>query len=98
MASAATLRGGEESRRHELMKVAIDCCTQYGYQATSIHRIAKAAGVTKGALYYHFKDKEAPLFEAVGNRVGQFERRVTSDVVAGTADTETALRQVIRSC
>jgi len=58
------------------MDTAIDCFARYGYQATSIDRIAKAAGVTKGALYYHFKDKEELLFEAVKQRVGQFERHV----------------------
>ena len=51
-------------------------------RATSIDRIAKAAGLTKGAIYYHFKDKEELLFEAVKNRVSQFERRVTSDLGA----------------
>lgn len=58
------------------MDIAIDCFARYGYAATTIDRIATAAGVTKGALYYHFKDKEDLLFEAVRNRVGQFERRV----------------------
>ncbi len=77
------------------MNVAIDCFAKYGSQATSIDRIAKAAGVTKGALYYHFKDKEELLFEAVKKRVGQFERRVIGDLPA-TADA--ALRQLARVC
>lgn len=80
------------------MKVAIDCFARYGYQATSIDRIAKAAGVTKGALYYHFKDKEDLLLEAVRNRVGQFERRVAGDVAAETRDAAESLRQVARAC
>jgi len=88
---------GEDSR-HELMKVAIDCFARYGYQATSIDRIAKAAGVTKGALYYHFKDKEDLLFEAVRNRVGQFERRVAGDIKAETRDAAASLRRVAEEC
>ncbi len=79
------------------MDIAIDCFARYGYQATSIDRIAKAAGVTKGALYYHFKDKEDLLFAAVTNRVGQFERRVTADLAA-VADAATALREVAHVC
>jgi AcrR family transcriptional regulator len=79
------------------MDVAIDCFAKYGFQATSIDRIAKAAGVTKGALYYHFKDKEELLFEAVKNRVGQFERRVMSDLPP-TSDAPSALRQLARVC
>ena len=66
------------------MDIAIDCFARYGYQATSIDRIAKAAGLTKGAIYYHFKDKEDLLFEAVTKRVGQFERRVAGDLAAVT--------------
>jgi len=79
------------------MDVAIDCFAKYGAQATSIDRIAKAAGVTKGALYYHFKDKEELLFEAVKKRVGQFERRVIGDLPPA-GDTPSALRQLAHAC
>lgn len=79
------------------MDVAIDCFARYGAHATSIDRIAKAAGVTKGALYYHFKDKDELLFEAVKNRVGQFERRVVTDMTPITAAAAT-LRQVAQVC
>src|SRR5215471_11939357 len=87
---------GVESRR-DLMDVAINCFARYGYQATSIDRIAKAAGVTKGALYYHFKDKEELLFEAVKKRIGQFERRVVGDLTP-VADAPAALRRLGRVC
>ena len=79
------------------MDTAIDCFARYGYQATSIDRIAKAAGVTKGALYYHFKDKEELLFEAVKNRVGQLERRVTGDL-ASVTNAARALGELARVC
>jgi TetR/AcrR family acrAB operon transcriptional repressor len=79
------------------MDIAIDCFARYGYQATSIDRIAKAAGLTKGAIYYHFKDKEDLLFAAVTNRVGQFERRVAADLKL-VADAPAALREVARVC
>jgi TetR/AcrR family acrAB operon transcriptional repressor len=79
------------------MDIAIDCFARYGYQATSINRIAKAAGLTKGAIYYHFKDKEDLLFAAVTKRVGQFERRVAADLKL-VADAPAALREVARVC
>jgi len=78
------------------MDVAIDCFARHGYQATSIDRIAKAAGLTKGALYYHFKDKEELLFAAVKKRVGQFERRVVTDTA--NDDAPAALRHLARIC
>ena len=80
------------------MDIAIDCFARYGYQATSIDRIAKAAGVTKGALYYHFKDKEELLFEAVKNRVGQFERRVIGDLSADHRRARRRCGEVARVC
>ncbi|HXQ20784.1 MAG TPA: TetR/AcrR family transcriptional regulator [Candidatus Acidoferrales bacterium] len=96
MELAARPGRGTQSRR-DLMDIAIDCFARYGYQATSIDRIAKAAGVTKGALYYHFKDKEELLFEAVKKRLGQFERRVAGDLALVT-DAPTALRELARVC
>jgi len=79
------------------MDIAIDCFAHFGYQGASIDRIAKAAGLTKGAIYYHFKDKEELLFEAVKNRVSQFERRVTADLGA-IQDAAAALRRVTAVC
>lgn len=79
------------------MDVAIDCFARFGYQATSIDRIAKAAGLTKGAIYYHFKDKEELLFEAVKNRVSQFERRVTTQI-GSIHDAAAALKRVTEVC
>lgn len=79
------------------MDIAIDCFARFGYQATTIDRIAKAAGLTKGAVYYHFKDKEELLFEAVKNRVGQFERRVTTQI-GSIPDATSALRGVTEVC
>jgi TetR/AcrR family acrAB operon transcriptional repressor len=95
MESAA--RPGREDSRRDLMDVAIDCFAKYGSQATTIDRIARAAGVTKGALYYHFRDKEELLFAAVKKRVGQFERQVIGDLPT-TADAPSALRQLARVC
>lgn len=79
------------------MTAAIDCFARAGYQGTSIDRIARAAGVTKGAVYYHFRDKEELLFEAVKDRIGGFEQQVLERVSPGAEAVET-LRQVIDAC
>ncbi len=86
-----------ENGRRGLTEIAIDCFARYGYRATSIARIAAAAGLTKGAIYYHFKDKEELLFEAVADRLSQFERSVTAEILP-LADAVTALQQTIRVC
>lgn len=90
-----TLRKGARSQK-ELLDISIDCFARYGYQGTSVDRIAKTAGVTKGAIYYHFKDKEALLAAAVANRVAAFESRV-QHAVKGARCPE-ALRRVATVC
>ena len=96
MMSATRPTRGEQSRR-ELVSIAIDCFSRYGYQGTSIDRIARAAGVTKGALYYHFKDKEALLFGALDDRIGGFER-VVVERVTRLRDPVAALYAVADIC
>jgi AcrR family transcriptional regulator len=86
-----------ENGRRDLTDIAIDCFARYGYKGTSIDRIAKSAGLTKGAIYYHFKDKEDLLFAAVKNRVSQFERRITEDLLP-VDDPRATLRQVAEVC
>ncbi len=79
------------------MAIAIDCFARYGYQGTSIDRIASAAGVTKGALYYHFRDKEELLFAAVQDRIAEFEQRIVGTVSPAT-DPAGALAEIARIC
>src|SRR5436190_23177045 len=83
--------------RKDLMAIAIDCFARDGYQGTTIDRIASAAGVTKGALYYHFRDKEELLFEAVQDRITEFEQRVVGSVSPAT-DPAGALTEIARVC
>jgi TetR/AcrR family transcriptional regulator, acrAB operon repressor len=79
------------------MSVAIDCFARLGYQGTSIDRIARDAGVTKGAVYYHFRDKEELLFDAVKDRIGGFEHHVLK-AVTPEQDAVTALSHVADAC
>ena len=79
------------------MTAAIDCFARLGYQGTSIDRIARDAGVTKGAVYYHFRDKEELLFQAVKDRIGGFEQQVLEEVTPGE-DVMANLRRVVDAC
>jgi TetR/AcrR family acrAB operon transcriptional repressor len=86
---------GDRSRR-ELTAIAIDCFARYGFQGTSIDRIAKAAGVTKGAIYYHFRDKGDLLTAAVADRIQEFERRIQR--TCEDVDPALALRRIAAVC
>ena len=83
--------------RGQLLEAAIESFATLGYQGTSIDRIARAAGVTKGAIYYHFKDKEELLFETVRNRIVEFESQVLAET-SPEDDAFAVLRRVVDAC
>lgn len=56
-----------EATRHALLDAAEAVFLEHGVSRTSLEQIARHAGMTRGALYWHFKDKDA-LFEAVRQR------------------------------
>ena len=55
---------GEAARatRDRILRAASDLFARQGFSHVSMRAVAAAAGVTKPALYYHFRDKEG-LFE-----------------------------------
>ena len=44
--------------RAQAQQVALELFAEQGYEKTSLREIAERLGVTKAALYYHFKSKE----------------------------------------
>lgn len=58
-----TKQQAQETRR-QLLDVALRLFSKRGVSATSLSDIAKAAGVTRGAIYWHFKNK-ADLFNEI---------------------------------
>jgi AcrR family transcriptional regulator len=44
--------------RSRVQQVALELFAEQGYEKTSLREIAERLGVTKAALYYHFKSKE----------------------------------------
>ena len=51
----ASRRGDTRAR---IQQVALELFAEQGYERTSLREIAERLGVTKAALYYHFKSKE----------------------------------------
>ena len=49
----------------KLQKTALALFIEQGYDNTTLNRIAVKAGVTKGAIYWHFKDKAAILDDII---------------------------------
>lgn len=49
--------------RAQIIKVAAHAFKKKGYHGTTMEDIAKGLKITKGSLYYYFKNKEALLFD-----------------------------------
>lgn len=47
--------------RNAILRVALDCFSRRGYTLTTFNDIAKRIHLTKGAVFWHFKTKEALL-------------------------------------
>ncbi|WP_336706755.1 MULTISPECIES: multidrug efflux transporter transcriptional repressor AcrR [unclassified Cedecea] len=64
-----------ETRQH-ILDVAIRLFSQQGVSATSLADIAQAAGVTRGAIYWHFKNKSelfSEIWELTESSIGDLE-------------------------
>ena len=53
-----------ERSRTQILEAALDLFSRQGYRGTSIRDISRAAGVSTGAVYHHFHDKEE-LFDTL---------------------------------
>lgn len=64
-----------ETRQH-ILDVALRLFSQQGVSSTSLAEIAKAAGVTRGAIYWHFKNKSdlfSEIWELSESSIGELE-------------------------
>ncbi len=68
-----------ERTRRDLLRVARELFVERGYARVGTEEIVARAGLTRGALYHHFPDKQA-LFAAVHEQLEQ-------ELVAGIAAT-----------
>ena len=55
---ATTDARSRSDTRARIQQVAVELFTEHGYEGTSLREIAERLGVTKAALYYHFRSKE----------------------------------------
>jgi AcrR family transcriptional regulator len=65
MDAVAVLRSGATDTRQRLIDVAVDLFTRYGFAGTSLQMIADELGITKAAIYYHFRTREQLLSAVV---------------------------------
>jgi TetR/AcrR family transcriptional repressor of nem operon len=79
-AKAVSKKPGRGSARVALLNAAIGLVRKQGWAATSVDQLCAAAGVTKGAFFYHFASKEE-----LGVAAGQHWSDVTGPLFAQAA-------------
>ena len=54
--------------KENILKIALHLFAVNGYEAVSVSMIAEALGMTKGALYKHYKNKQ-DIFDCIVERI-----------------------------
>lgn len=56
-------RRGNTLKREDILEVAVDAFSQKGYRGTNLEDVAVLLGITRQAIYYHYRNKHALLLE-----------------------------------
>ncbi|GAA2873433.1 TetR family transcriptional regulator [Streptosporangium fragile] len=80
--------------RTRIQEIALKLFVEQGYEATSLREIAEALGVTKAALYYHFKTKDDIVLSLAEDRMRTIEELIAW--AESQPRTEEARRELVR--
>lgn len=84
-----------QATREAICAAALDAFYERGVACTTLEQIALAAGVTRGAIYHHFRNK-AELFEAIHQQAVLPMQDVANAIFAD--DGPNALQRLERFC
>ena len=82
--------------RKALLEAALTVFSRQGYAATRLEDVAKEAGVTRGAIYWHFGSKAELYNTMVSETSAGVEDMVNRVVAGGGTFTEICRRIMIR--
>jgi AcrR family transcriptional regulator len=85
-----------DDRPQEILDAALKVFAERGYRNTRLEDIGEAAGVTKGAIYHYFANKEELLLRAIEHRREEALGRIEDVLRDKTAPVSTRLRLVVR--
>jgi len=81
--------------RAKLLASAARTIARRGYQAASLDSVAESAGLSKGALTYHFASKERLLLALAADRIGQRREQVRTTTGLDPSHPDAAARELI---
>ncbi|MCV7193682.1 TetR/AcrR family transcriptional regulator [Mycolicibacterium brumae] len=51
------------ARRRQILDGARRCFAEYGYEQATVRRLEESIGLSRGAIFHHFRDKDSLFFE-----------------------------------
>ncbi len=79
-----------EETKKKIVESAVELFETNGYQATRIEDVAEKAGLTRGAVYWHFKTK-VDLYEYI---LAMFEKRLDKLIEESSQQTESPMSRL----
>lgn len=87
---------GDGAAPPALLEAAFRVFAQRGYRASRLEEVAAEAGMTKGAIYYHFDSKEDLLRRAVKHRHRTIFREIEGEIETMEGPASMKVRYVLR--
>ncbi|MBO2462703.1 TetR/AcrR family transcriptional regulator [Actinomadura violacea] len=84
-------------RRAELLATAAEVFASQGYSATTVRKVADAAGILGGSLYYHFDSKEAMADEILSTFLDEMWAAYERVLAAGLSARDTMEGVIVES-
>jgi TetR/AcrR family transcriptional regulator, acrAB operon repressor len=84
-----------EATKERIVKAAVRVFAEQGFNGASLSDIATQAGVTRGAIYWHFKNKEA-LIEELLQRIDSYHVHLVESSRSADGSVRDRLRGVLR--
>lgn len=82
-----------EKKQH-ILDAAISVFIENGFEETSMRQIASAAGLTTGAIYHHFKNKDELFYHAVKEAMYFAQKLSEKDESSNLKSTENMLNEI----
>jgi TetR/AcrR family transcriptional regulator, transcriptional repressor of aconitase len=79
------------ARRQQILDGARSCFARHGYEGATVRRLEQSTGLSRGAIFHHFRDKEA-LFLALAEQ----DAHRMADVVAAQGLVQ-VMRELVSS-
>jgi AcrR family transcriptional regulator len=83
------------SQKDKILRAAVGCFAELGYDATRVRHVAERAGVSDAALYRHFPSMESLAQELYSRHFTDYARQLEESTSDGT--TEERLRGAVRT-